>query len=457
MSLITFVTFIGLIKADATEKSTSTPAKIDENFSHFELKAGERIDLIEPYTSFWGVLKNETENPKYSDYRGAKFSAGELLHPLAVIVNKTSQKGSEALAENLLKKLENKNSIANEMMLTASDFFKAMETRSPYMPPTLGQIAVKVTEAATNAVANKAIIQYSEAIRVKLEVAFKEVYDKYKQDIDNGDIEKVRQVLFEKTLNTLNEFMATYYNPTEFIFKGLILGGHLQGDALKYFNGALTKVVPPIFSENGHLKISAGAILHSPRKITTVSTFNIQEILKEHTVFTVTPSLWATGRFRQDTSAPASPETKTTQAELATSKPLKNEVDRITDSAANSTAPNKINSPEDSFFETVGSIWGERDIDIGNLQSYNGVFIELNIIVMGVTLNLNQSFFFKDIEHPGDVSAMVSSCSIENNGFKRVRREELRNVLGKVKFFPNIGYVRVLPVNDYSANIAIER
>jgi hypothetical protein len=446
--MLIFGTFVTFAKADETDKSTSNSNQLDEKFTHFELKKGEKIQLIEPYASLLGFLSGETENYQYEDYRGTKFTAMELLHPLGVIINKTAPKGTEVLAESIIKKIDSKNTVLNEILFTATEFFKAMETRAAILPPSAGQVAIAGAEAMGQAISNSAIEQYSNAVRVKLELAFKQVYEQYKLDIDKGAIENVRKALFEKTLNALNEYMASYYDPKEFVFKGLILGGHAKGDLLKHMQNLAQKALPPVVTEYGHIKGSAGVILHSPRKVTTISTFNSREVTREQTVFTVTPTFWLTARFKQGQQQKAP---NSTQDNVQTSTHATNQTSTQTQQTP---AAANFASPADSLYWTAGSLWGEREIDIASLEGYEGLFIEMNLIVMGFTININQAFFFKEIMNPGSPSASAISFSLEHNGFKKLRREELVNGLGKIKFAPNAGYLNVFPIKNYSIDIS---
>jgi hypothetical protein len=425
--------------------------QLDERFTHFVLKKGEKIQFIEPFTSLYDAIRCQTENFQYQDYRNAKFTALELLHPLAVIVNKTAPKGTEVLAESIVKKIDNNNSIINEVLLTATEFFKAMEPRAPIAPPTPGQVVAQGIETIVTKAAQSTMIQYSDVVQAKLEQAFKEVYDKYKLDLNKGAIEQVRQALFEKTLEALNQYMASYYDPEEYVFKGLILGSHAKGDLLKYMDNIAKKVIPPFINENGHLKGSAGAILHSPRKVTTVSAFNTNEVVKTQTVFTVTPAFWFSARLKQSQNQSIPSQTKSEdKAETKTNPTLNTNPP----SSPEQQNPSGITSPNDALYWTAGSIWGERQIDISTLDSYEGIFFEVNLFVMGFTVNVNQTFFFKEISQAANPSASAVTFSIEHNGFKKTRREELKQGLGKFKVVPNIGYVNVFPIKNYSIDIS---
>lgn len=452
------------LKADEQNDMVMNAEQLDEKFTHFELRKGEKIQFIEPYASLYDAIRGRSENYQYQDYRGAKFSALELLHPLAVIVNKTAPKGTEVLAESIVKKIDSNNSILNEVLITATEFFKAMEPRAPITPPTPGQVAAQGVEAVATMVAQSTMAQYSDLVQAKLEQAFKEVYNKYKLDINKGAIEQVRQALFEKTLEALNQHMASYYDPQEYIFKGLILGSHAKGDLLKYMDNVAKKVIPPFISEYGHIKGSAGAILHSPRKVTTVSTFNTKEILKTQTVFTVTPAIWFSARLKQnqknishgntqDHSAQGSKMSALPPHDKSTSPNNAGDTNSISNGVTNADS-GKFVSPADTLYWTVGSIWGERDIDISSLESYEGIFFELNLFIFGFTINVNQTFFFKEITHAATPSASAITFSIEHNGFKKVRREEIQKGLGKIRAIPNIGYINVFPVKNYSLDIS---
>jgi hypothetical protein len=471
--MLTCGTFRTVVNASEHEegKATGKSGSIEERFSHFVLKKGEKILFVEPYISLSEILLGQSENQQYRDYRGAKFSAMELLHPLAIMINKTSPKSAECMAETLTKKLDSKNSLLNEILLTATEFYSAMEKRATYTPPSVGQVALHGAAMAAEALTTSTLKPYSDALRAKLEVTFKQVYEKHKLDIDRGAIEKVRQELFEKTLSTLNEYMETFYDPQEFIFKGLIMGGHAKGDLLKYLDNIAKKALPPFITENGHAKGSVGVILHSPRKVTTVSTFDTREVLNEQTVVTITPALWLTARLKQNQNSRIktagtnnSPDKKTTTAK---ENPASTQPDSVTSPLADGTNSPKLGdtaefkkttsnfvSPADSLYWTAGSIWGEREIDIANLESYEGLFFELNVFILGFTVNINQAFFFKEILRPSKPSASAISFSVEHNGFKSIRREELKNNIGKIKFLPNGGYLNVFPIKNYSMDIS---
>jgi hypothetical protein len=400
----------------------------EEKYTHFELGKGEKIKVIEPYNSFWDIIVDQpSSSDNISGSNLNKITPLDFLRPAEVVANRLSTKTNADLVNNILKKVDSKNSLMSEFLETATEFFKSQESRAPITPPSVKHMVAAGSEVVIDEAATIATEYYSEELKAKLIGVYKQIFEKHQIDFENGSVEKVRQELLEKTLDTLNEYMASYYDPDEFAFKGLIIGAHVKGDLLKYMDSLAKKILPPLVMDYGRLTGSSGFILHSPKKVTTVSSLNSKEILDEHTVFTMTPALWLSARLKKSFESNA--------VESTTAK----------------DAPMLQNASTESHYWTAGCIMAKKDVDVSTMENLAGFFGEISFVVMGFTININRAFFLRD----RTPAAYATSVSIAHNGLIKSQRRQISKALGNFKVIANVGYLNVIPVKDYSMDISV--
>ncbi len=433
-----------LLNAD-TLKSDKNPVcaeefEVDKSLINFEQK-GDYLIQTSPITNPWDIIitsKHRTSG-KQNQYdhkdsitigKDKKINPGELVASLISEVNNISPVSEEMVIDTALNELKSNKPITNELMTTFSEFVDfLMESKGEIIPKTIqGFVVGQAIDTALNIAETSALAYQDELIGIiqpDLESLHKEFAEEIKKNPDFQLSIEQKNKITEKIILGMNKFIKSHRPPEdELRFKGIVGGVHLKHNLAVAVQKSAKDVLSSKFSKIAHIKVAGGLLAKDFNRVVTSNIYEPEKVISDK----VRPEkvemlFWITARLNSKNKIPPR---RGALADIANAN-----------------------------YATVSVIFGRPTLNISELISCEGLFIEVAFILYGNIVNLNLSWLAKDsfdLKNPFTADAYIGSVSYNPYNLSKEYRHNVINNLAKWGVKPNFGFLQPLPVEAVSIN-----